>query len=85
MKLVGSRLGIGVEDDDIYLPDVPLEQGLPLTNDVIRDKNDHDGNNAPNVDANEDDEDDGKMASPTVEAHVDLAKKYSKYPIAQCC
>jgi hypothetical protein len=82
LKLVKRQLEVEFEANDINLPDVPLDQGLPPT-DGNRDENDHDGNNAANADANEDDEDDGDMAGPTVEAHVDLAKKYCKYPVAQ--
>ena len=58
---------------------------IHLPTDGDRDKNDHNGNDTANVNTNEDDDDDGDVTGPTVEAHVDLAKKFCKYSMAQYC
>lgn len=68
--MVGKRFDEA--DHDLNLPHAPLNQDRRPTDDDCS-NNGHD-KSAANVDGDEDDEDDGDVAGPTVEAHVDLAK-----------
>lgn len=63
------------------LSHIPLDQGSPPIDDD-RSNSVHDADGAANVDENEDDEDDGGLAGPRVEAHVDLGKKSCEYQMA---
>jgi hypothetical protein len=65
-------------DPDLPHP-LPDQDPLPVNNDDDHGHN-LDSGGTGKIDDGEDDEDDGDVAGPTVEAHVDLAKRACK-----CC